>query len=132
MVFDRSGIVWSHRMRCTIQVRCVHTSSESSGVDCTGHGNEHTAAASPGYFADYKKMTETNGVRRAYTAIQTQCVRAIPAKTAAYKSFKCSKSCTFKPKVKATTKTLKLSLIKFSNFRNPLLSSQKFIQPLKS
>lgn len=46
VVFDGSGIVWSHRVWCAVQVWCVHANSEPSGLDLEGHRDEHKAATS--------------------------------------------------------------------------------------
>lgn len=67
MVPDRSGVLWTHWLRCTLQIWCVHTGSEPSTVDITSHRDGPTTATSRLCTVDYIEMIDGSVVFDAST-----------------------------------------------------------------
>lgn len=62
VVPDRSGVLWTHWLRCTLQIWCVHTGSEPSTVDITSHRDGPTTATSRLCTVDYIEMIDDSVV----------------------------------------------------------------------
>lgn len=67
VVPDRSGVLWTHWLRCTLQIWCVHTGSEPSAVDITSHRDGLITATSRLYTVDYIEMIDGSVVFDAST-----------------------------------------------------------------
>ena len=67
VVPDRSGVLWTHWLRCTLQIWCVHTGSEPSTVDITSHRDGPTTATSRLCTVDYIEMIDGSVVFDAST-----------------------------------------------------------------
>ena len=67
VVPDRCGVLWTHWLRCTLQIWCVHTGSEPSTVDITSHRDGPTTATSRLYTVDYIEMIDGSVVFDAST-----------------------------------------------------------------